>query len=90
VAGAVAAAEKVYYQQKGVILQVTDAGMTLPDPLGIDCTQNKYFQEYSTTPNGGAAFTVSTWYIPGAGGTTIQVDLDQPANGPPTWNVQGT
>jgi prepilin-type N-terminal cleavage/methylation domain-containing protein len=77
-AGAVAAAARVYYAEHGS-LPATYTSSGVDSTLNVDPTQNRYFQTYTFTPGTSAGFTISTTGIGDA--TSIVVTLTQPNSG---------
>lgn len=68
--GSVAAAEKVWFAERGAYRAVS--GSNDPAGLGVDASQNKFFRTY-TTAIAGTGFTVTTSGVAGtdAAGITI-------------------
>jgi type IV pilus assembly protein PilE len=83
--GAVAAAEKVWFAQKGICVVPTNPGAA-NDSLGVVATQNQYFNTYTVSALGGAgscSFTVTASGIVGSRAEGIIVTLVQGAASAP-------
>jgi len=75
--GAVAAAERVYFAEKGVYATDTPT-------LAVDASKNTYFQVYTPTLDGATGFTITTSGVAGGDAAGISITWKQPATGGPT------
>jgi len=85
-AGAVASSEKVYFAEHGSYLAV--ASTAYNSTLGVDATQNSYFNAYAVAVNAtGDAFTVTSSGTGDASG--ISIVMYQAPSGAPVITVNG-